>query len=347
MSPQSRFKTVVRLLLLVVSSLCLTATVSAQRGNPNPDSGEAGTGGNNTIVGNVYFPSGQRVDRPIRVRLFTMTKGDMTTMTSDNGSFSFRRLAPGTYTVVIDGEKDYEPVSERVQIIQPLRSINAPEQVYPVQIKLTLKTTSEFRSGVVNSELANVPKRALSFYEKGLELAQAGNSKGAIEQLQRAVSEYSDFMLAFNELGVQYLRLGELKKAEEALRSALKIKPDAFAPVMNHGIALVRLNRFSEAEPELRNALKQKEQSAIGHYYLGRALAYLGRFDEAEKELTSAITLGGKELKEAHRYLAGVYNARGDRAHAIAELETYLRLSPTPEDAARVRQLIQQLRGSH
>src|SRR2546430_13144427 len=48
-----------------------------------------------SIVGNVYLPSGQRVDRPIRVRLFTSTRGDTTTMTSDNGAFSFRRLATG------------------------------------------------------------------------------------------------------------------------------------------------------------------------------------------------------------------------------------------------------------
>jgi tetratricopeptide (TPR) repeat protein len=268
-------------------------------------------------------------------------------MTSDNGSFSFRRLAPGTYTVVIDGEKDYEPVSERVQIIQPMRSSSGPEQVYPVQIKLKLRTTSESKSGVVNSELANVPKRALDFYNKALELAKGGDSKGAIGQLQRAVSEYSTFMLAFNELGVQYLRLGELEKAEESLRSALKIEPDAFAPLLNHGIALVRLRRFKEAEPELRSALKQREQSAIGHYYLGRALAYQGLFEEAEKELTSAITLGGEEMKEAHRYLAGVYNGLGDRAHAIAELETYLRLAPKSNDAEQIRQLIRKLRESN
>src|SRR6266849_4813330 len=107
-----RSKTLLRQFFLIVSSACFAVTIQAQRGNINPDSGEAGTGGNNTIVGNVYFPSGQRVDRPIRVRLFTMTRGDMTTMTTDNGSFSFRRLATGNYRVVIDAEKDYEPASE-------------------------------------------------------------------------------------------------------------------------------------------------------------------------------------------------------------------------------------------
>jgi tetratricopeptide (TPR) repeat protein len=115
---------------------------------------------------------------------------------------------------------------------------------------------------------------------------------------------------------------------------------------MNHGIVLVGLKQFKEAELELRNALKLRDQSALGHYYLGCALANLNRFDEAEEELTRAVTLGGDEVKEAHRYLAGIYNARGDREHAIAELETYLRLAPTSQDAEHIRQLIQQLKSA-
>jgi len=109
---------------------------------------------------------------------------------------------------------------------------------------------------------------------------------------------------------------------------------------------LVLMKQYKEAEPELRRALNIKEQSAVGHYYLGRALAYLNRFDEAEKELTRAVTLGGDEVTEAYRYLAGIYNARGDSVRAIAELETYLRVAPKSPDAEHVRQLIRQLRDS-
>ncbi len=338
-----RYKLSVRSLFLVFSSLCLIGPVSAQRGRLGPDTGDPGTGGNNTIEGRVYFPSGQRVDRPVKVRLNTMTRGDFITMTDNKGSFSFRKLATGTYTVVIDAEKDYEPVTERVDIIT--RSVGSQEQIFMVQIKLRLRGGSESKPEVLSADFANVPRPALALYKQALEEAQAGKNKAAIEHLNQAISEYPGFMLAFNELGVQYLKLGQLAKANESLQSALKIAPDAFAPLMNHGIVLVLLKQYKEAEPELRSALNNKEQSAVGHYYLGRALAYQQRYDEAEKELTRAVTLGGGEVKEAHRYLAAIYNVRGDRERAIAELETYLHLSPTPEDAARVRQLIQQLKG--
>jgi tetratricopeptide (TPR) repeat protein len=91
-------------------------------------------------------------------------------------------------------------------------------------------------------------------------------------------------------------------------------------------------------------ALKENDKSAIAHYYLGRALAYLGQFDEAETELNSAITLGGEQMKEAHRYLGAIYHARGQTDKAIAQLETYLRIAPKADDADAVRQLIKQLK---
>ncbi|HZI87150.1 MAG TPA: tetratricopeptide repeat protein, partial [Pyrinomonadaceae bacterium] len=171
-----------------------------------------------------------------------------------------------------------------------------------------------------------------------------GKNKAAIDKLNQAISLHPDFMLAFNELGVQYQKVGELEKANDALQSALKISPAAFAPLVNHGIVLVRLKRYAEAEVDLRLALKENEQSAIAHFYLGRALAYLGKFDEAEKELNTAITLGGDQMKEAHRYLGAIYHARGDNTRAIAQLETYLRIAPKAEDADAVRELIKQLK---
>lgn len=345
---QSSYKLSVRSLFLVFSSLCLIGPVLAQRGSLSPDSGDAGTGGNNSIAGTVYFPSGPRVDKPIRVRLYTMTRGDVTTMTDDNGAFSFRRLAPGTYTVVIDNEKEYEPANEQVNIIQPNRGgINSPEQIFTVQIRLRLRATVASPPGVLNADFANVPRRALEFYNQALELGKAGNSKAAIEKLKQAISEYSDFMLAFNELGVQYLRLGELEKANESLRSALKIAPEAFTPLLNHGIVLALSRQFDEAVTELRRALNNKEQSAIGHCYLGQALANLRRFDEAEEHLVRSLALGGDEVKDAHKFLGAIYNERGDSQRAIAEFETYLRLAPTAKDAEQIRQFIQRLRGSN
>jgi tetratricopeptide (TPR) repeat protein len=257
---------------------------------------------------------------------------------------SRRRLSPGSYTIIIDGGENYETVNEQQNIIQAGRSLGSTEEIIPVMIRLKVKSGELVKPEVVHAELAGVPKPAVDLYNSALKLAQEGKNKEAIDKLNEAVSVHPTFMLAFNELGVQYQKLNELEKAAEALQSALKISQNAFAPLVNFGIVLVRMKRYPEAEVVLRAALKENDKSAIAHYYLGRALAYVGRFDDAEKELNQAVTLGGDQLKDAHRYLGAIHHARGDTPRAIAELETYLRVAPKAEDADAVRQLIKQLK---
>ena len=214
-----------------------------------------------------------------------------------------------------------------------------------MNIRLTTKAGTAGKPGVINAELAKIPKPALDKYNKAIELAKNGDRPGAILQLQGAVAEYPEFMIAYNEMGVQYMRLNDLQKSDDALQKALKIDAKAFIPLMNRGIVLVMLKRYADAEPLLREVVKMKSDQAVGHYFLGQAVAYLGNFDEAEKELSTAIKLGGDEMKEAHRLLAIIYSARGDKKHAIVELETYLRLVPTTPDAEQLRNVILKLKG--
>lgn len=318
---------VVLFLLLVV--VRVTAQISP--GAPPTDPFSAGSG----ISGMVLSPSGQRFSRRISVRLRSMDKGDRVTTTDDKGNFAFNGVPRGDYVVIIDKEQGFEPFSQNVSVAPWSGALH-------LSIRLNLKGRTETGTGVLNAEFADVPSRALAFYQKALNHGQTGNHKAAIEQLQKAIAEDSNFMLAFNELGVQYLRLGELDKADEALTKALKLAPDSATPLLTHGILLAVMGKFNLAVTELQTALKQREQSANGHLYLGQALANLGRFAEAEVHLTRAIELGGDEVKDAHRFLGAIYLQRGEREKALAEFEIYLKLAPKAKDAEKVRQLIRQ-----
>ena len=50
-------------------------------------------------------------------------------------------------------------------------------------------------------------------------------------------------------------------------------------------------------------------------------------------------------MKEAHRLLAILYSAKGDKKLAADELETYLRLAPATPDAEQLRTVIRRLKG--
>src|SRR5689334_4365131 len=328
-------------LVFVFLFACAVMPASAQMSPPG--AGDTGLGGVNTINGSV-IAGGQRLQRRISVRLQSMTRGDRVVMTDDYGNFSFRGLVSGDYTILIDKEKDFQPFSQVVSVIQPR---GFPPQTYTLSIRLEFKEQVTASPGVLNAEFANVPRRALVHYQNALEQAKKNDHRAAIEELKLAIKEYPSFSQAFNELGVQYLKVNELQDADVAFVAALEIAPDAFPSLVNHGITNVLMKRYGEAVPILRKSLQKDKQSAVAHYFLGQALANLGLFDDAEKELLVSLELGKEEMKEAHRMLAIIYASRGAKKQAADQLDAYLKLAPDAPDAQKLKDKLRELRESN
>ncbi|MFL6466771.1 MAG: tetratricopeptide repeat protein [Pyrinomonadaceae bacterium] len=299
--------------------------------------------GKNYILGMVILPSGLQVTSRIRIRLSSLTAGEVITTTDDRGRFNFTKIRNGTYTLTVDGEEDFETTSEQIEVALPG---GAQSQTFNVTLRLRAKRNQLEKPAVIRTENAGVPKRAMEHYAKGLELSKVGDHLGAVEQLKLAVEAYPEFMVAMTEIGVQFAMLNELEKADNALQSALKIKSDAFEPLINRGIVLVRLKRYAEAEVLLRDAVKAKELSPVAHLFLGRALAAQKKYDDAEKELSLAITIGAAEMKEAHRILASIYLEKEEYIFAAKELEIYLTLNPDAPDAESLQKTLKQLKGT-
>jgi len=140
------------------------------------------------------------------------------------------------------------------------------------------------------------------------------------------------------------MNLKEWGKAAESLRAAIKLGPEAFHPRLNYGIVLIQLKDYKSAAAELQVAVQKDSSSAVAHFQLGRALVNLNSFDLAERALRQAISIGGDNVAEAHRYLAAVYIEKQNSQNAANELELYLKLAPKATDAERIRTLIKDLR---
>lgn len=312
-----------------------------------------GTGGRHSINGRVVFPSGQRADLRLKVRLESSGQGDLTVLSDENGSFAFRSLRAGNYTVVVEGGEFFETAREAVYI-EPtnptIRRSSMPSMVqvarpFTVQIYLRPKhQAASVKPGVLNAALATVPKAAVELYEKGMDAASRNETEKAIDLLKRAVTLHPNFGLALNELGVQYLKRGELDKAEEALSKVVRLSPDAPEPSLNYGVCLLQKKKFAEAETQLRDAVKKNDQAFTAHLYLGITLIPSKRYTEAETELKKAIALGGPKASQAHYYLGGVYWETGNFQQAADELERFLQLEPKAANADRIRNTIKTLR---
>ena len=335
--------------LLAAALLFLPVAALAQSGGGIDTTG---TGGRHSIVGRLVFPSGQRVDTRLKIKLESPGQGDLTVLSDGNGNFTFQSLRPGNYIVIIEGGEFFESVREQV-FIEPSNVMTSRgpasfpmSRPYNLQIYLRSKneTGAANKPGVVNAALANVPAPAVAFYEKGLEFARAGETDKAIDQLKQAVALHPNFSLALNELGVQYMKKGEYDKASEALGKVVHLSPDAPEPILNYGIALFNQKKLPEAETQLRTAVKKNDHSFAAHHYLGMTLIGRKSYADAETELRRAIELGGPRAGLAHYYLGGVYWQMGKLQQAADELEAYLKLEPKAPQSDKIRGTIKDLR---
>jgi len=327
-----------RSILLVVVLLCFVTLAEAQIAGGLTDTTNTRLGGNNYIVGSIYTPDGLPIRKRLNIRLTSPTWGDIMATTDDTGRFVFSGVGSGTYIVVIDSEKEYEPVAQQVDIV---RERNFVPETYTVSIRLRDAGSVKPKASVISVSNADVPKRAMELYDNASKLVAAKDYKLAIKELKLAVAEYPKFVNALNQIGVLHMQLNELEQAEEAFKAALKIRPEAYEPLVNRSVTLFRMAKFNDAETAIRKILKVKADSAVAYYYLGRTLSKLTRTDESEVAYLTCVKLSPGEFKETHRLLAAIYLSRGASQLVVEQLETYLRLVPTASDAESLRQVLE------
>lgn len=331
----SRYPATMRVLLCTTLFTLMSLTVLAQ----STIKLDAGNGGQNTIQGDIFAPSGQRFDRPVEVRL-TTPRGDISTTSNGNGSFAFRALTGGRYAVRIDPGEPYAPSYEVVDVAESGAS-GRMGSTFTVQVHLRLRADAPTTMGVVSANAP--PKQAVELYNKALISVKEGKRDQAIEQLKAAIAIHPSFVAALNGLGVQYLKLGKYQPAYEAFNIALTFSPDSFLLHLNSGMALFSMSRFPEAEVEFRAAIQKNEASGSAHLYRARTLIALNRLPEAVTDLKRAIEIGGDDIKTAHRYLAGIHMENGETAEAVKQLELYLKAVPDTKEADQIKNLIKDL----
>jgi hypothetical protein len=329
----------------LILALLLSAAAAAQTGRRvAPPVTEQGEG---VIRGRVVMPDGKLLTQAVKVTLKVPMQGDHTVAYTDQqGHFEFSGLNPGVYTVEAeaDREREYEPVSERVQIYN---------KNTPATVTLTLKEKgkpggADARSapGVVSAGEggAGVPAKAAEEFERASRAAREGKPAEAVAHLEKALALHPAYLAARNDLGTQLLALGRLEEAEGHLREAARLDPKAFNPQLNLAIVLVGRRRYAEAAEAADRALALNPAAPAARLYAGIALGELEESERAEAELAAAYRLGGAPFALAQFHLGQLYLNRGERALALKAFETYLRDMPDAPNAEQVKRMIGVLR---
>lgn len=310
--------------------------VGSTRGLPDSAAGI------HSIQGRVFLPDGRRAGPGILVKLEGNVVGSRTLATTGDGSFVFNQIPASEYTVVVDGGDEYDSVRQSVTIYGTTggAGVGRAGQTVQVDIHLNIKGAAAAEAKLFEG----VPKPAVESYKKGVQAAQSGDAKKAVEFFNKALSLHPNFIPALSALGDQYGKLNEMSKLAETMDALLKLQPDDAHAHLNMGIALFSQKKFPEAEQHLRETLKTKSGDAVAHYYLGMTLVSTRQYAEAEQELELAIRSGGEKMALAHKYLGGLYMSSRKNEQAAAELEKYLQLDPKAADAERIKGTIKELR---
>jgi spermidine synthase len=154
-----------------------------------------------------------------------------------------------------------------------------------------------------------------------------GDTAGAVNALQRAISRDSSFHAAHLELGNVLAKEGRLDDAARRLSDALTIKPDSVETYIDLGNVLLAQGNVSSAIDQYSRALRIDPASARAHTNLGIVLADQGKTAEAIDHFERALQLDPGSA-EAHGNLANLLRVEGKTDEAIQHYSKALELQP-------------------
>jgi tetratricopeptide (TPR) repeat protein len=161
--------------------------------------------------------------------------------------------------------------------------------------------------------MAQPPKQAVAFYEKGLAFEQNGMIPQALTSYKKAISLYKKYDSAYMHAGLAYVSISKPDSAILLLKNAVKMNPGfANAYVAMGNIYRDVIKRQDDAIENYLKALKIDSTNKLTYY----SLAWCNNAKEYYRE---AVKYGVKALEIDNNYKPA-YNELG---HAYRQLKAY------------------------
>jgi tetratricopeptide (TPR) repeat protein len=137
---------------------------------------------------------------------------------------------------------------------------------------------------------------------------------------------------------------GDSAGALAGLNQAIELSPRFVQALQGRGIIYLDQGKFVQALDEFDQIIALDPSFPDSYYYRAEASRYVERWPEAINDYTQAISLEPNR-SQAYYGRALAYAEAGQPGEAIADLQYYLTIAPTA-DQALVEQLIAELQGS-
>jgi tetratricopeptide (TPR) repeat protein len=225
-----------------------------------------------------------------------------------------------------------------------------------IVVKRGIKT----EGATLSAETYKAPKDARKAYEKGLQAEKNGKLAEAHKYFETAVNIYPAFTNAWFRLGSVLQKENQDDGARKAYTQAMTIDTRFLAPYLSLAVMSSQAGNWREVldltghildlDPLNRaaatNYILDLDTSHYVDAYFYNALANykLSRMEDAEKSGLKAEHLDLlTHFPQVHLILADIFARKSNYAVAIAEMQTYLALTPNAADSDQTRKRLASL----
>ncbi len=300
--------------------LCLTLPCFAQRAK--------------TLYGKIEAQDGGAIGKAVKVTLQPQDGGPvMTSSVDSDGNFVFGGLWAHVFklTVMADGYQTYrraEDLSDSLLIDYHVLVFMSP---------LSRRKINPAAEPSLTDMAA--PKKARQEFERARLDWQKHKPKSERKHLENAVNDYPCYARARTVLAALDRKEKRFSSAEANYRQAIKC--DGTFLRAPHGLASLYLaeNKPAEGEAVLLKSLRIAPNDWVGLYELGAVHFAMRKYSAAVRDFEAAKSFHAQMPPSFHVRLADAYLKTSQIDKALAEINTYLRLSPEgpyAEDAKKM-----------
>jgi tetratricopeptide (TPR) repeat protein len=233
--------------------------------------------------------------------------------------YSIQVVAPGYRTVV----QQVEVKKDEVRAV----TINLEQ--------MSVEDTAE------NTAYKALPSKAQREIGKALELLRTqkvADVRSHLDAANRAAPNQAEVQYLF---GVYAKETGDAEQAKSFWMRAVELSPMHLPALLSLGDALLRENQPNEALPYVTRAVATAPSSWRAHAILANVYLRQGSADAAVKEAERALELGHGQAVAVQPVLAVALARKGEKARAIATLQSYLAERPSDAETKKLLDKLQ------
>lgn len=252
--------------------------------------------------------------------------------TAKDGYVRFNELAPSEYNVQV-----LAPGFARLK-----KQIDAHTQGETLmKITLQLEPAAEGVDATTDMEVAALNPKAQRALGKAMEALRAkkpNDARSSLETAARIAPQSAEVQYVY---GVYASGMGDKAQAKTYWIKSLELYPQHFRALISLSEQLLEENQASEALPYLQRAMRAEPTSWRAHALTAEAYLRQGSPEECIKEAERALELGHGQATVVQPVLAAALVRKGEKARAIATLQSYLGERPTDAEAKKLLERLQ------